>query len=288
MNASILMSAVLLVGTLSLLAAVAFRTVRVVPSTFEMEQALSRMNTTTLVASLAGLLFALWAWVTLPTAMASTTRVPGLLAALGPATADLVYLGVVAVGEATWRGPTGPARAANLARRPRYSRAQRWASRALAAWATLLALCVVMFGAIAEPDGRSLAARSADGCVVDAVPVPCDSTVVGPFPGWAYGGPIALGAAALLAATLGALYLIARRPAVPGASSAEDEILRTVSATRVVRGSQLAIGTTVAGVLLFAGAAAGNAGWWWSWTAVALAVGVLGTSMAASARRVAP
>ena len=61
-----------------------------------------------------------------------------------------------------------------------------------------------------------------------------------------------------------------------------------MSATRVVRGAQLALGITLAGVTFFAGATASNAGWWWGWALLLVAVAVLGTSVGIALRRVAP
>lgn len=279
---------VLLIGVSAFVVTVMLATRRVVASGVEMRQAMDRMNATTVTAALLGLGVGMWAWLALPTRFVGATEVPGLLAALGPSLAGLVFLAVTGVGEATWRRPSGTQRAAHLARRPLFSRAQPWAARALWAWAALLGVAVVVFGVIAEPDGRSIGNASLDGCMVDGVPVPCDFGASGPFPGWPYGLPILLGAGTVLTATLGVLYLVARRPAVRGTSTAEDDLLRTVSATRVVRGAQLAIGVTLTGVAFFAGATAVNAGWWWGWALLLLAVGVLGTSVGIAMRRVAP
>ena len=266
----------------------ALATGKVVASGAEMRQAMDRMNAITVTAVLLGLGFAMWAWLALPTRFVGATAVPGLLAALGPSLAGLVYLAVTGVGEATWRRPSGTQRAAHLARRPLFSRARPWAARALWAWAVLLVSAVAVFGAIAEPDGRSIGTTSLDGCALGGVPVPCDHGSSGPFPGWPYGLPVLIGAATVLVGTLGVLYLVARRPAVRGTSSIDDELLRTVSATRVVRGGQLALGTTLAGITFFAGATAGRAGWWWGWAALLLAVIVLGASVGIAVRRVAP
>lgn len=288
MSLSAVLAVVVLVGLAALLVTLMLATRRVVASGYEMQQALDRSNVITAAAGLVGIGVGLWAWVVLPTRFVGATEVPGLLAALGPSLAGLVFLVVMGVGEATWRRPSGTERAAHLARRPLFSRAQSWAARALWAWATLLGLAVATFGVIAEPDGRSIGNASLDGCVVDGVPVPCDGAASGPFPGWPYGLPVLLGTAAVLAGTLGVLYLVARRPAVRGTSTTDDELLRTVSATRVVRGAQLAIGITLAGVTFFAGATAVNAGWWWGWALLLTSVGVLGTALGVCFRRVAP
>ena len=288
MSLSATVLVILLVGIAAFLVTLTQHTRRVVATGYEMQQALDRMNLITVAAALVGVGVGLWGWVALPTRFVSATSVPGLLAALGPSLAGMVYLGITAAGEATWRRPSGSERAAHLARRPLFSRAQPWAARVLWAWTILLAVTVVGFGAMAEPDGRSVRTVGTDGCTVDGVPVPCDGGASGPFPGWPYGLPILLGTAAVVAATLGVLYLVARRPAVRGTSTDDDELLRTVSATRVVRGAQLALGITLAGVTFFAGTTASNAGWWWGLPIILLAVGVLGTSLGVCFRRVAP
>lgn len=280
---------VLMIGLLAFMVTLTFRSRRVVPTGLAMERALGRMNATTAVATLGGLAFAVWAWSTFPTVYVGATEVPGLLAALGPALAGLVHLGITAVGEATWPRSAGSYRAAHLERRPLLSRAQPWAARALAAWTALLTVLLVTFGVVAEPDGRSI--RHAPGvgeCLADGVPVPCAGGASGPFPGWPYSLPMLLAAALLVAATLGTLYVVARRPAVRATTPDDDALLRTVSATRVVRGAQLAQGTALAGVAFFAGTTAFNAGWWWAWPLIVLAVAVLGTSFGVALRRVTP
>jgi len=263
------------------------RLVRVTPGDLALSRSLTRINTTTAVAGAAGLGFALWAWLTFPAVHLRATATPGLLAALGPSLAGMVFLGIVAAAEATWKRPSGATRAAHLARRPLFSRALPWATRALWAWAGLLAAALATFGVIAEPDGRSLGHAPGVGeCRVDGIP--CDGGASGPFPGWPYGVPLLVAAAVVVGATLAVLHLIARRPAVRGTSAADDDVLRTISATRVVRGAQLSLGASLAGVLFFAGTTAFNAGWWWAWPAILAAPVVLGAALGVAARRVGP
>lgn len=283
MNGPGMMWVVLTIAAVGLLVTMGFRTARVVPATPEMSRALSRMNITTAAAATAGIGFALLAWGTFPTTLVGVTKVPGLLAALGPSLAGLVYLAIFIVAEATWRRPTGDARAANLTRRPLFVQAQPWAERALLAWSLLLAGCVIAFGVIAAPGGRQLAYVSWD-CSVDGVPVACDG-LNGPFPGWPYGVPILFGAAAVLTACFTALYLIARRPAIRGVTNTDDEAMRVVSATRVVRGAQLSLGTTLTGITFIAGAAAANADLWWGLPAIIFAGIVLLASLVISMLR---
>lgn len=276
---------VLLIGGVAFVGALALRAQPVAASGEVMGRSLARMNTGTLVAALAGLGFAMWAWVAFPTSYVNATEVPGLLAALGPILAGLVYLAVTAVAEVTWPRPTGSERAAFLTRRPLVTSAASWAMRALWAWAGLLGVLLVVFGVVAEPDGRSIATTGGERCLVNGVPVPCSGGATGPFPGWPYGGPILVATGVILVATLAVLHLVARRPAVWATSPGDDQLLRTISATRVVRGTQLALGTTLSGVLFFAGTTAANAGWWWGWPTLAAAVVVLGTSFGLAMRR---
>ena len=289
MGLSRMVLAVLMIGLLAFAVSLTFRSRQLVPTGLAMEHALRRMNITTGVAALGGLTFAGWAWSTFPTVYVNATEVPGLLAALGPGLAGLVYLGLTAIGEATWPKPAGTYRDASLARRPLFSPAQTWAMRALWTWTALLTVMLSAFGLIAEPDGRSLGHAPGVGeCRADGVLVPCGGGASGPFPGWPYGLPMLLMAGLIVAATLGTLYVVARRPAVHGTSPEDDSLLRTVSATRVVRGAQLAQGAALAGVTFFAGATASNAGWWVAWPLIVLAVLVLGLCFGVALRRVTP
>lgn len=288
MGLSAMVVVVLLISGAAFVGTLAVRAQPVTASGEVMGRSLARMNTGTLVAALAGLGFAVWAWVTFPTSYVNATEVPGLLAALGPILACLVFLIVTAVAEVTWPRQTGGERGAFLTRRPLVTPAASWAMRALWAWAGLLGVLLVLFGLVAEPDGRSIAKLSSDGCLVNGVPVPCTGGATGPFPGWPYGAPILLATGIILVATLLVLHLVARRPSVWGTSQADDQLLRTISATRVVRGTQLALGATLSGVLFFAGMTAANAGWWWGWPTLVSAVVVLGTAFGLAMRRMSP
>lgn len=262
---------VLMLGLIAVMVTLSLRSRRVVPTELAMERALGRMNTTTLMATVGGIGFALWAWFTLPTVYVNATEVPGLLAALGPIVAGLVYLAITAAGEASWRPPSGPRRTAPLTRRPLLSRAAPWANRILWLWVGLLTATLLAFGAVAEPDGRSIAGAGSTS---------------GPFPGWPYGIPILVGTALVVGATLGVLALVARRPAVRDTTPDDDSHLRTVSAARVVRGAQLSLGATLTGVLFVAGTTASNADW--AWPAIVAAALVLVVSFGVTFRRVSP
>lgn len=260
---------VLMLGLIAVMVTLSLRSRRVVPTELAMERALGRMNTTTLMATVGGIGFALWAWFTLPTVYVNATE--RLLATLGPIVAGLVYLAITAAGEASWRPPSGPRRTSHLARRPLFSRAAPWANRILWLWVGLLTATLLAFGAVAEPDGRSIGGTASTS---------------GPFSGWPYGIPILVGTALVVGATLGVLALVARRPAVRDTTPDDDSLLRTVSAARVVRGAQLSLGATLTGVLFVAGTTASNADW--AWPAIVAAALVLVVSLGVTFRRVSP
>jgi hypothetical protein len=176
---------------------------------------------------------------------------PGLAFGLTFLVAGLAYVLTLWMGEVTWPRPEGSVRTAALVRRTLADVAPRLPWTMLMVWSALLVLSVVAFGLIA--DGTSFTVvydpPRADGLA---------SSSAGPFPGWPYGVPI-LGVALLLAgATHLVLRQIARRPAVTGVAPAADLDLRRTSAARLLRGAQLAVGATLAGVLVVAAPPIGN------------------------------
>lgn len=168
-------------------------------------------------------------------------RPGGLVLALLPIAAGLTYVAVHVAGEHSWPRPTGDVRRAVLA--PRRQPVARLLTWVCAAWAGLLAALLVVTGLTAD-GGRSLAVARG-----------LSTSPARPYPGWYYGVPLLLGAAAL--ATIGAyaLHVIAHRPAVVDADPAYDEASRRLSAHRVLRGVQLGLGLTLAGVLWWTAAA---------------------------------
>lgn len=220
-----------------------------------------RIRVTYVSAAAVGIVFAFWAYAMLPTAFVNATNTPGLLAALGPSLAGIVYVAAAMLGEITWPSPTGASRAAYLTPRPAFAQPARRAFGALWLWAALLILTLVVFGFLGASDGRSIPLNTTDPRIGGAA---------GPFPGWAYGVPMLAGAALLFAATLVALHLISRRPAVPGASARYDLYLRARSATNLVKGVQLALAASCAGALFFGGNAASTSEWpWGAWAMIA-------------------
>ena len=167
---------------------------------------------------------------------------PGpLLVALSPAVVGLAYLAVHAIGERTWPRPTGAVRRAALV--PRGDAAPQWLRRVTWVWAVLLVASLVATGLTAT-DGQTFSR-----------PDPADpgELLVIPYAGWPYGVPLVVVTALLVATTEGVLWLVARRPAVIDADPDYDAASRRLSAHRVLRGTQLLLAGSLAGVLVATG-----------------------------------
>jgi hypothetical protein len=175
----------------------------------------------------------------------------GVLLGLAPATAGLAFAAVQAAGEATWPRPSGTVRRAPLTRRTVRDVVPAlagWLRRAARGWAALTLVTLVACGT-APGDGRGIS-RSFPGGAASS----------GPFPGWYFGVPLVAAVVVVLLAAEGVLRLVAHRPSVADADPAWDMALRRLSAHRVLRGTQLVLGWTAAGVLLVAGAALRDVG----------------------------
>ncbi|WP_225752967.1 hypothetical protein [Actinotalea sp. Marseille-Q4924] len=183
----------------------------------------------------------------------------GVALGLVPGLAGVLFVAVHLVGELTWPRPTGTVRRADLARRGVGDVAPRHLRRVLWAWAATVAV-VGVAGGVAATGGRQVSRVVDDGAMS-----------AGPFPGWFYGLPLLVACVVVLAATEGVLRVVASRSAVVDAQPRWDVALRRLSAHRVLRGAQLVVGLTAAGMLLFAGTALRSVG-----TAV---VGDSGTSL---------
>ena len=222
------------------------------------------------VAALVGLAFAALAAYAFPTIYVNSTEVPGLLAALAPLIAGILFVDIAAIGESFWPRPKGHKRGAYLARRPALANAGAITQIATVLWATLLVVSLVLFGFIAvkggDASGRAIANVAAD---------PAVNGQSGPFPGWPYGIPMLVLAAVLIALALAVLHVIARRPAVSGTTPQSDAQLRRISATNLLKGTQASLAASLAGVLLIAGQSSANAGYWWGPVCIALSVAVL-------------
>ena len=165
-------------------------------------------------------------------------RISGVVLAAG----GLAFLVVTAFGEITWPRPTGSVRTATLTRRTVRDVAPRPAALLLAIASGLLFLALLVGGLTALPDGRSYGRTTVGTGGVTG------SWASGPYPGWFYAVPLALAACVILAATLGCLVLIARRPAISDASSTWDLAMRQLSGQRTLRGATLSLGATAAPV----------------------------------------
>lgn len=166
---------------------------------------------------------------------------------LVPAAAGLAFAAVHALGELTWPRPTGTVRRAPLTRRTVRDVAPRWLRVLASAWAALGAAVLVACGLVATPEGRAISRTFEAG-----------SATSGPFPGWYFGVPLVAALVVVLVAGEVVLRLVAGRPVVTGAGPEWDLGLRRLSAHRVLRGVQLVLAWTVAGVLVVAGGALRN------------------------------
>lgn len=168
----------------------------------------------------------------------------GIVLACAPAVAGVVALVVAAVGERTWPRPAAPVRRASLTRRAVRDVAPRGATALVLAWSAALLLVLLGTGLTADPaDGRSVTVQHGEDVTSGA----------GPYPGAPYGVPVAVAVVVLLVATAVTLHLVASRPAVAQVSTADDARLRRAGARRVLAAVQLAVGGTLAGVLLVTG-----------------------------------
>jgi len=182
--------------------------------------------------------------------LAGTVRglTQGVLLGLVPAVAGVLFVGVHAIGELTWPRPTGAVRRAVLERRSPADIAPRSLRRLLWGWSALVAV-IAAVGAAVATDGRQISRAVEDGAVTSS-----------PFPGWFYGLPLLLACLVVLAAAEAVLRVVASRPAVVDAQPRWDAALRRLSAHRALRGAQLVVGLTAAGLLLTAGMTLRNVG----------------------------
>ena len=174
----------------------------------------------------------------------------GVTALLVPVTFGVVHTAVLALGELTWPRPHGQIRRARLVHRGLLDAAPRWLTR-LGGWAAVVTVVTLSLGAVlAADDGRSVSLHTTDGLL---------SATAGPFPGWTYGRPAAIGLLLLAALTVGTLQIVASRAAVVTTDDRIEAALRRASAHRVLRG---AVGTCLVvtgGLLLVAGTATRDA-----------------------------
>jgi hypothetical protein len=173
----------------------------------------------------------------------------GVLIGLTPTLAGATFLAVQSVGELTWPRPSGPLRRAPLTPRSVGTIAPVGLRRLTWVWAAGLVVTLVACG-LTSGNGRDIE-RSWDAS---------SSSAAGPFPGWFFGVPLLAATVVIVVATEIVLALVARRPAVSDTAPSDDLALRSLSSLRVVRGGQLVLAWTWAGVLLVAGNAVRNVG----------------------------
>jgi len=174
----------------------------------------------------------------------------GVLVGLAPALVGAAFLGVHAVGELTWPSPRTAVRSASLQPRGPADVAPRGQRRLAGALGGLVLVLAAVGALTAGADGRSVTRVTADV-----------TSTASPYPGAFYGAWLALGAIVLVGAGEGVLRLVARRPAVAQVGGAWDLALRRLSAHRVVRGVQVPLALTAAGMLFYGANAAARAGY---------------------------
>lgn len=161
---------------------------------------------------------------------------------VAPALAGIAFVLAIALGEVTWPTPAGRVRTAELgqSRPPAPRRLALGLAAAFAAVATL----VIAGGRTAATDGRSVEVHWTHG-----------AAGAGPYPGWYYGLPIAVGLAVLGVATWWSLRRIDARAALGEQLREDDWAARTAAKTRTLRGALAAVLLTFGGTALVMGGA---------------------------------
>lgn len=195
---------------------------------------------------------------------------PGVPLFTSPLLAAVTFCLVRTLGEALWPRPAGTVRRAPLVRRTAPDLGG-WRLVVLLGTVAAGLLVVVAFGVTAEPDGRSVAhppyLDGSGGLVTGAS---------GPYPGWAYGVPVAVALLAALVAALVALRAVTRRAPLALLPAEHDDAVRRTSAARVLAGAQLWTGLAIGGMALVAGVSLRSA----DHPLASLASGLLGAACA--------
>ncbi|WP_264031977.1 hypothetical protein [Cellulosimicrobium sp. SH8] len=212
-------------------------------------RAARRHATTVSVAAMTAALIA-GAVVTQAAATSVGGLTEGVLVGLSPAVVGLTFLGAHAVGERTWPRQRTSVRAATLRPRTVADVAPHGLRRLAWSLGALVVLLAAVGALTAGDDGRSVTRVLGD-----------TASTASPYPGAFYGAWLALAAVLLVAGAEGVLRLVARRPAVAQVEETWDVGLRRASAHRVLRGTQLALGLTAAGMLGVGANAAARAGY---------------------------
>lgn len=205
-------------------------------------QAAARANRHATLSSMVGvaMLVVILGWMAADV-LFGFARLDGRVLAGLPALAGGCLLAAQALGQLTWPRPSGSHREAELARRRVADLTPAWHRRLVLVWAGAALMLLTVFGLVA--DGPRSMTREAGRY----------TEVIGPYPGWYYGVPMALAIVAVVIATELVLRLITSRPAVAGVGVGWDLRLRHRSASQLTRGIQLILAVTVAGILVAAG-----------------------------------
>ena len=149
----------------------------------------------------------------------------GVTAVQVPLAFGIAHVVVLLAGELSWPRPDGAVRRARLHRRGALENATRWHLAAGAAGLVLAAVTIGV-GAVTADDGQDFLMTGAGGRI---------QSWGGPFAGWYYGAPAALGLAALAVTALVTLWVVAQRSAVATDDETAETALRRASAHRVLR-----------------------------------------------------
>ena len=183
-----------------------------------------------LTSVLAGAMATLGTVVVLVTAMVADLGLTPTTVACAPLVGAAAALLALLTGELTWPRQRGATRTALLHDRTAASVLRgRWPAAAVASLLVTMAGLLVG-GAVAAPDGRSISHVTATS-----------SSTSSPFPGWHYGVPQVIALLVCVGLTTLVALAAVRRPAVVTASLPTDLLLRRASASRACRA--LACGT---------------------------------------------
>jgi len=176
----------------------------------------------------------------------------GVTALAVPLVYAVALLLVLLAGEAGWPRPRGGAER-SVRRSDRRSVAGvssfRW-RRLLQTSAAAVVVVSALGWATADDGGRSVTVGRPGAQGAGAV-----AGTAGPYPGGVFAAPALVGAVVVVALVVVGLRLVASRPPVDGASTADDAVLRRASAHRLLRGASTGLLATAGGLLAYGGLA---------------------------------
>lgn len=172
----------------------------------------------------------------------------GVTALAVPLVYAVALLLVLLAGEAGWPRPRGGADGSERRSVADVS-SLRW-RRLLRACAAAVVLVSALGWATADDGGRSVTVGPRGALGAGAA-----SSTAGPYPGGVFAVPALVGALVVVALVVVGLRLVASRPAVDGASGADDAVLRRASAHRLLRGASTGLLAAAGGMLAYGGLA---------------------------------